>query len=169
MYIVSPCEDHLYAQLYADNLIKKSSINASHEQIILGARGELAFARCLGPKQLQYCRDHLIRENASIDDYRFDLPGRIDVKTCESKNKNLIVHKVQSDVRYVLLRATRDIIKNESPCELQLEIMGWSRGDKKSFEPFRFNPKKSFQSHTKLLEIHSLFAELIGEMDQIQE
>lgn len=160
MLLVSPTEDGEIAAQYADNLKKKPGIRATWEQVYLGARGELAFARLLGNKHLAYCREHLLRSDASLDDYRFDLPGRIDVKTAQEHNRNLVVNRVHSDVRYVLLRAMRLVVRAEEPHELMLEVMGWSPGDKSRFEPFRTDPKKSFQLATNLSPISSLMVEL---------
>lgn len=161
MNLVSPAEDHCVAGAYADLLKSKPRIRATWEQVFLGARGELAFARFLGDKHLEYCREHLLRSDATLDDYRFDLPGRVDVKTAEATNRNLVVNRVHPDVRYVLLRATRVIARAEEPCELTLEVMGWSPGDKARFEPFRTDPKKSFQLASNLLPLSSLMVELL--------
>lgn len=160
MFLVSPTEDGAIAAQYADNLKQKPNIRASWEQVYLGARGELAFARLLGDKHLEYCREHLLRSDASLDDYRFDLPGRIDVKTSQEHNRNLVVNRVHKDVRYVLLRATRLVVRAEEPHELTLEVMGWSPGDKSRFEPFRTDPNKNFQLAGNLLPLSSLMLEL---------
>jgi hypothetical protein len=142
----------------------KPRIRASWEQVFLGARGELAFARFIGDECLEYCRQHLLRPDATLDDYRFDLPGRLDVKTSEPHNRNLVVNHVHPDVRYVLLRSTRVVSCSEDPCELKLEVMGWSPGDKARFEPFRTDPKKSFQLASNLLPLASLMIELAKDL-----
>jgi len=160
VFLVSPAEDHIVAAAYADSMKSKPRIRASWEQVFLGARGELAFARFLGDRHLQYCRDHLLRQDATADDYRFDLPGRVDVKTTEPSNRNLVVNRVHKDVRYVLLRATRAVTRAEDPLDLKLEVMGWSSGDKERFEPFRTDPKKSFQLAANLSPLSSLMLEL---------
>jgi hypothetical protein len=64
MLLVSPTEDGEIAAQYADNLKQKPGIRATWEQVYLGARGELAFARLLGDNHLQYCREHLLRSDA---------------------------------------------------------------------------------------------------------
>ncbi len=160
MRLVSPTEDGEIATQYADSMKQKPGIRATWEQVYLGARGELAFARLLGDNHLQYCREHLLRSDASLDDYRFDLPGRIDVKTAQLSNRNLVVNRVHPDVRYVLLRATREVVRAAEPHELTLEVVGWSPGDKARFEPFRADPKKSFQLAERLSPISSLMIEL---------
>lgn len=164
MLLVSLTSDGEIAAAYADNMKRKPNIRATWEQVYLGARGELAFARLLGEKHLEYCREHLLRPDATLDDYRFDLPGRIDVKTAQENNRNLVVNRIHPDVRYVLLRATRLIVRAEEPHELTLEVMGWSPGDKSRFEPFRTDPKKSFQLAANLSPLSSLMVELAKDM-----
>ena len=164
MFLVSPAEDHIVAAAYADNMKAKPRIRASWEQVFLGARGELAFARFIGDTCLAYCREHLLRPDATMDDYRFDLPGRIDVKTTEPANRNLVVNRVHSDVRYVLLRSTRAVAQAEDPLDLKVEVMGWSPGTKSRFEPFRTDPKKSFQLAGNLMPLSLLMMELAKDM-----
>jgi hypothetical protein len=164
LFLVSPAEDHAVAAAYADNMEAKPRIRASWEQVFLGARGELAFARFIGDACLAYCREHLLRPDATMDDYRFDLPGRIDIKTTEPANRNLVVNRVHPDVRYVLLRATRAVAQAEDPLDLKVEVMGWSPGSKARFEKFRLDPKKSFQLASNLLPLSSLMMELAKDM-----
>lgn len=160
LFLISPAEDHVIAAAYADSMKAKPRIRATWEQVFLGARGELAFARFIGDTCLAYCREHLLREDATLDDYRFDLPGCVDVKTIEPHNRNLVVNHVHPDVRYVLLRATRAVDRGEDPTDLRVEVMGWSPGDKARFEPFRADPKKSFQLAGNLMPLSSLMMEL---------
>lgn len=142
-------EDAELAAYAAERLLIDGAAG-SWEQVYLGHLAEFAFARHVGA--LGYCRAKMTRLKPTSADYEHDLPGSIDVKAGEAGRDacNLIVNRPRPHVRYVLLKARRAVVLPDPPAVVEFDFLGWSRGEPSRFEPYRLDPRKSFQSRFKL-------------------